>query len=286
MNDFLELINEFNHSIVNGIDDTYTVASYIEDFASGSIKWWLVDKLNKVSDSAIDKFVDSPVKTTIASILKISKKKTIEYLSSNQYQNVTPHERKQHIIEPILKEIESKKEELNKDVLVPRVIDIDETRLLKSLSKMSEISKDLQENISFISDYEGSEQFVISPNIQYDDFVDYLHNEGEDVVSVSEHEQLFSIVSVVFKQGNKWRLFDGNKEINASIKDSHFLDDVENGNITFAEGDRLQCVVKLTQLETPRGLKNNYEITEVKKHIKRPDQLSLLNTKTIKQSPK
>jgi hypothetical protein len=47
MNSFLEQINEFNHSIVNGIDDKYTVASYIEDFESGSIKWWLRDELIK-----------------------------------------------------------------------------------------------------------------------------------------------------------------------------------------------------------------------------------------------
>lgn len=32
MNSFLEQVNEFNQSIVDGIDDTYAVASYVEDF--------------------------------------------------------------------------------------------------------------------------------------------------------------------------------------------------------------------------------------------------------------
>lgn len=46
MNDFLEQINEFNHSIV---------ASYIEDFEAGSVEWWLLDKLNKTDDEALEK---------------------------------------------------------------------------------------------------------------------------------------------------------------------------------------------------------------------------------------
>ena len=81
MNSFLEQINEFNHSIVNGIDDTYTVTSYIEDFESGSIKWWLVDKLNKVDDKAIDKFDENlRIKMKIETFLqgnKIKKEYTV-----------------------------------------------------------------------------------------------------------------------------------------------------------------------------------------------------------------
>jgi len=47
MNEFLENINEFNHSIVGGIDDTYTVASYLKEIevVNGSIKVWLCDKV-------------------------------------------------------------------------------------------------------------------------------------------------------------------------------------------------------------------------------------------------
>ena len=151
MNLFLEQVNEFNHSIVNGIDDTYTVASYVEDFESGSVKWWLLDKLNKVDDKAIDKFVDSPIKTTIAGILKISKTKAIEFLSSNDFKQIPFEERKMKIVNPIIQEIEAKQEELNRNVLSPK-ISIDEDRLLKSLSKMSEISRELEESVSFISD--------------------------------------------------------------------------------------------------------------------------------------
>ena len=278
MNLFLEQINEFNHSIVNGIDDTYTVASYIEDFESGSIKWWLLDKLNKIDDKAIEKFVDSPIKNTIAGILKLSKKKTIEYLSNNDYQQISVEERKMKIINPIIEEIELKQEELNKNILIPKAIKIDENRLLNSLCKMSKISRELEENISFISDYDNqSEQIIISKNLNNDYFINTqsVNETKSEELSSKEYEHIFSIVSCVFKKRNKWRLFDGNNEINAFISDNSFLNDIENGDISFSQGDRLFCRVKTTQFETVNGLKTEYEILEIKKHIKRPEQLNL-----------
>ena len=96
-------------------------------------------------------------------------------------------------------------------------------------------------------------------------------------VSSSEYEQVFSIISVIFKKDNKWRLFDGNNEINAIISDVDFLNGVENGKISFLKGDRLYCNIKITQLETAKGLKTEYEITKVKNHIKRPEQMTLVS---------
>ena len=104
MNAFLEQIDEFNHSIITGIDDTYTVASYVEDFESGSVKWWLLDKLNKIDDRAIDKFVETPIKTTIAGILKKSKRKAIEYLGNDDFKKIPIEEKKMKIITPIIEE--------------------------------------------------------------------------------------------------------------------------------------------------------------------------------------
>lgn len=39
-------------------------------------------------------------------------------------------------------------------------------------------------------------------------------------------------------------------------------------------GDRLFCQVRITQFETDRGLKSEYEILKIKRHIKRPEQLN------------
>jgi len=51
-------------------------------------------------------------------------------------------------------------------------MDMDKTSLFKSLSRMSAISKELKSNIYFISDYKGSEYYLIPPGVQYDDLVD------------------------------------------------------------------------------------------------------------------
>ena len=44
----------------------------------------------------------------------------------------------------------------------------------------------------------------------------------------------------------------------------------------------LDCVVKVIQHATINGLRNEYEIIKVKKHIKRPEQLTLSNYMNIK----
>lgn len=100
-------------------------------------------------------------------------------------------------------------------------------------------------------------------------------------ISTKEFEHVYSIVSVIFKKDNKWRLFDGNNEINAIIKDSDFLYGIENGSISFSMGDRLFCQVRITQFETDKGLKSEYEILKIKRHIKRPEQLNFFNTHNL-----
>jgi hypothetical protein len=92
----------------------------------------------------------------------------------------------------------------------------------------------------------------------------------EDVRQVA-----YSIVSLSFKEENKWRLYDGNSTINASIKDETFLEKVETGLISFTKGDFLICRVKITQNQTETGLKTDYEIQEVVEHRPSPKQLNL-----------
>ncbi len=149
MNAFLEEIDSFNHSIVNGIDETYTVASYVEDFETGSVKWWLLDKLQKVDDKAIEKFTNNPVKTTIAGILKFAKIKAIEGLQNN----LTKEERKIKIINPIIEEIEKRKSDLQINELSPP-IKFNEDKMFSSLSRMSIISNSLDGKVSFIEKFE------------------------------------------------------------------------------------------------------------------------------------
>jgi len=267
MNLFLEQINEFNHSIVNGIDDTYTVASYVEDFESGSIKWWILDKLNKVDDQAIDKFVDSPVKTTIAGILKVSKKKAIECLNDNNFKKIPFEERKMKIINPIIQEIESKKEELNRNALSPE-IKVDEVRLLQSLSNMSRISKDLEEQVSFIDNYDNQEEQIIIPN----DF-DYereSHNieveqlEEEKVLQgVNEIEDIYILLSPTSKKDCMWELEDNGSKIKCQIEDKEFFNKYSSNQVKLGGNEKLKIKMKIETFLEGDKVKKEYTIIKI-----------------------
>jgi hypothetical protein len=285
MNAFLEQINEFNHSIVNGIDETYTVASYVEDFESGSVKWWLLDKLNKVDDKAIDKFVDSPIKTTIAGILKISKKKAIQYLGSDDFKQIPLEERKMKIINPIVEEIESKKDDLNRNVLSPQ-INIDEERLLKSLSNMSEISKELEENISFIDDYSNQdEQITISKDFSYDDIASNPNIEEKEeeklLQSTNEIEDIYTLLTPTSKEDCKWELDDNGSKIKCVIEDTDFFNKYRSNQEKLGGNEKLKIKMKIETFLEGDKIKKEYTILKVLEKI--PDR-NLFNWQDDKKS--
>ena len=85
----------------------------------------------------------------------------------------------------------------------------------------------------------------------------------------------FSILSLAFKKGNKWRLYDGNAQINALISDDMFLKRVNSNEIAFAKGDILICDVAIIQKRTRDGLKTDYEVIKVVKHESAARQLPL-----------
>jgi hypothetical protein len=273
MNFFLEQVNEFNHSIVNGIDDTYTVASYVEDFESGSVKWWLVDKLNKVDDKAIDKFVNSPIKTTIAGILKISKTKAIELLS-NDFKKIPFEERKMKIINPINEEIESKQEELNRNVLSPK-IRIDETRLLKSLSHMSEISRELEGNVSFIDDYNNQEkQTIIAKDFNYSDVVNVGNiEEAEEeklLQSTNTIEDIYTLLTPTSKEDYKWEFDDNGSKIKCTMEDKEFFNKYLNKQEKLGGNENLKIKMKVETFLQGNKVKKEYTVLKVIEKI--PDR--------------
>ncbi|PZM11947.1 hypothetical protein CPY51_17700 [Rhizobium tubonense] len=86
----------------------------------------------------------------------------------------------------------------------------------------------------------------------------------------------FSIISLAFKEDNKWRLHDGNAQISATIEDKDFLYKVDHAQISFTKGDILVCEVKVTQTQTSGGLKADHAVIKVLEHIKTPQQMDLL----------
>ena len=77
----------------------------------------------------------------------------------------------------------------------------------------------------------------------------------------------FSIVSLAFKEGNKWRLTDGQATFSVSMKDIDFQERVDNNEVAFAKNDVLVCDMRTMQWQTMQGIKTEYEIIKVQRHL-------------------
>jgi hypothetical protein len=87
----------------------------------------------------------------------------------------------------------------------------------------------------------------------------------------------FSIVSLSFKQGNKWRLNDGKTTLNVTVVDHSYLERVDRNEITFAKGDILICDVRVETREEPKGLKSEFFIERVLEQRRPGRQASLFD---------
>ena len=99
----------------------------------------------------------------------------------------------------------------------------------------------------------------------------------DEKILENEHEAAYSIVSLAFKEDNKWRLHDGSSTISVGIRDDTFLKKVEQNQISFSKGDILICKVRTTQWQTNSGLRTEYELLEVTEHKKAGRQLSIFD---------
>jgi hypothetical protein len=85
----------------------------------------------------------------------------------------------------------------------------------------------------------------------------------------------FSIVSLTFKEDNKWRLFDGNATIHAIMEDADFLARVDQNMETFAKNDILVCQVRIKQWQSNKGVKTEYLVEKVLEHRQAWRQLKI-----------
>jgi len=88
----------------------------------------------------------------------------------------------------------------------------------------------------------------------------------EEVLLRESRKAAFSIVSLAFKEENKWRLHDGNNTIYATIKDEDFLARVEANEVSFRKSDVLICRVEDVSTRDENGLKTEHNILEVLEH--------------------
>lgn len=74
------------------------------------------------------------------------------------------------------------------------------------------------------------------------------------------------IESPTFKEGNKWKFFDGQNSFYADIEDEAFLERVNKGIERFGKGDRLIVRLRIRQVSTFDSLRMERTVIEVLDH--------------------
>lgn len=108
--------------------------------------------------------------------------------------------------------------------------------------------------------------------------VDYFRAPAEIENEITnESEQLVRIVAMSFREGNKWRVHDGDSTIYVSISDDEFLEKVRTRQELFGNNDHLQVRMLTRQWLENGDLKTSHEIIEVINHLASEEskQLSL-----------
>ena len=93
-------------------------------------------------------------------------------------------------------------------------------------------------------------------------------------VDRTPQERIFSITSLSFKEGNKWRLSDGEQSFNVRIEDEDFLKKVDSG-LPFAKGDMLRVLLVTNPVMYKEELRTEYIIIKVFEIIRKPRQVDL-----------
>ena len=87
------------------------------------------------------------------------------------------------------------------------------------------------------------------------------------ILSETTMDFTMSIIRLSFKEGNKWRLSDGNNQYYVEIQDHEFWDAVEKNKEVFAAGDQLRIKLLIRQFETNIGeIKTEYIATRILEH--------------------
>ena len=110
-----------------------------------------------------------------------------------------------------------------------------------------------------------SDEVVASVETHEADYFD--PPEIQELILDDTRSHVFSIVSLAFREGNKWRLTDGQLTFSVSMMDDDFQQRVDSNAVAFAKGDLLVCDMRTIQWLTHQGIKTEYEIVKVNKHM-------------------
>ena len=122
----------------------------------------------------------------------------------------------------------------------------------------------------FTAKYKGNRETVDKsegPYFKYDPM-------AEGPLLDETRELTVSIVSLIFKEENKWRLRDNDSGIviSATIVDRDFLARVANNDVSFSRGDILICKVRMRQYLDGSSRKTKHTVEKVIEHRHRPPE--------------
>ncbi len=131
------------------------------------------------------------------------------------------------------------------------------------------LSKDGIDFIDFKYDNE------ISETIKKDELSCFEISETEsEKINEDVFTATYSIQSLSFKKGSKWKLSDGTNSIFVTILDNEYLEKIEGNLVSFSKGDRLKVKLRIKNYENTKGLKTDYEVLKILDHTKPPTQIT------------
>ncbi|AFQ52229.1 hypothetical protein GEM_5845 [Burkholderia cepacia GG4] len=107
---------------------------------------------------------------------------------------------------------------------------------------------------------------IVELSIERDELGTFASSDDPgEVVTDTIARKMLTLESVVFKDGNKWRVHDGTSAFYASLDDEQFIAKVDAGE-RFGKGDVLVVDLRQTQIISAEGLRNEYRIVKVREH--------------------
>ncbi len=149
---------------------------------------------------------------------------------------------------------------------------ITDTRAGKSVEQF--LKTPLQSGINQVCIRSKSTKEIASANKGDAEY--FIPLEIEEPLLENEVRMGVVIESASFKEGNKWKFYDGQTSFYAEIADELFLSKVDSGSERFGKGDVLIVTLRTIQKQIPKGLKTDRIVVEVHEHKICGEQLSML----------
>lgn len=119
---------------------------------------------------------------------------------------------------------------------------------------------------------EGNNNQTIGERIFADEASAFQATAGTDPTSQAHFPATYQIKRLYFERGKKWRLSNGAQTILAEIEDELFWIRVERAEVAFSADDFLVCEVRMDQWLGPTGLRTEYVVEKVVRHLPAPKQ--------------